>query len=140
VRTSGKGILAATVVAVVAVAVVAGLILLGSPAQERMRKLDARRVSDLREAANAVDFHWTRHGCLPSSLEELSRKPGVHVKLLDPETEQPYEYRVLSGNTYELCAHFAHDTAEEHNALHKDFWSHGSGRYCFRLEVKSVKR
>jgi hypothetical protein len=139
VRNAGKGIFVASV-AVVVTAVIGGLILLGSPTQERMRRLDARRVVDLRAVASAVDLYWTRHGSLPSSPEELSKEPGVSVKPLDPETGHRYEYRILSGNTYELCAHFAHDAAEEQGTLHKDFWSHGAGRQCFRLEVRGVKR
>ena len=101
------------VVAVLAVVIV-GVTLLDSPAQERLRRLDERRVDDLRSISVELDFYWTREGTLPSSLEDLSSEPGVFLELYDPETGQPYEYRVLSSNTYKLCAEFARDTADEH--------------------------
>ena len=87
---------------------------LDSPAQERLRRLDERRVDDLRSISAELDFYWTREGTLPSSLEDLAKEPGVFVELYDPQTDQPYEYWVLDSNTYELCAEFARDTADEH--------------------------
>ena len=136
-----KSIVVVSVVTVIVMAaVIGGIIFLDSPAQERLRRLDERRVDDLRELAYAVDVYWTREGTLPSTLEELSNEPGVFVELFDPETGQPYEYRVLSSNTYELCAQFARDTVEEQDRFYKDYWSHGSGRQCFKLEARDVNQ
>ena len=143
-RKSRRDIINAIVIIVVATVVVAavigGIILLDSPAQERLRRLDERRVDDLRELAYTVDVYWTREGTLPSSLEELSNERGYYEELVDPETGEPYEYRVLSGNTYELCAQFARDTAEEQDRFYKDYWAHGPGRQCFELEARDVNR
>jgi len=112
---------------------------LDSPAQERLRQLDERRVDDLRSISVELDFYWTREGTLPSSLEDLSSEPGVFIELHDPETDQPYEYRVLDSNTYELCAKFARDTADEQGRPHRDYWSHGQGRHCFKLEAQAIE-
>ena len=141
-RKSGKNIIVASVVtAIVMAAVIGGIILLDSPAQERLRRLDERRVDDLRELAYALDLYWTREGSLPPTLEELSSAPGVFVELFDPETGQLYEYRVLGDKAYELCAEFARDTAtDERDGLYKSLWSHGPGRQCFQLEAKDVNR
>ena len=140
-RTKIVNVTAIVIVATfVVAAVIIGVILLDSPAQERLRRLDERRVADLREIADELDYYWTREGILPSSLEELSAEPGVFVELFDPETGQPYEYRVLSSSTYELCAQFARDTAEEQDRFYKDYWAHGPGRQCFELEAQDVNR
>lgn len=144
-RKTSRGTINARVIIVVAAVVVAavigGIILLDSPAQERLRRLDERRVADLRELAYALDLFWTREGRLPASLEEISNEPGVVEQLFDPETGRPYDYRVLSDNTYELCAQFSHDTAEEQERFYRDYyWSHGPGRKCFQLEAQAVKR
>ena len=141
-RKSGKNIIVASVVtAIVMAAVIGGIILLDSPAQERLRRLDERRVTDLRELSYAVDLYWTREGSLPPTLEELSSAPGVFVELFDPETRQPYEYRVLGETTYELCAVFARDTAtDEREAPFRSLWSHGPSRQCFQLEAQDVNR
>ena len=140
-RTPTVRTIIAIILAVVVLAVIiVGICLLDSPAQERLRRLDERRVDDLRELSYELDFYWTREGTLPTSLEELSSEPGVFVDLLDPETSQPYEYRVLSSNTYELCAVFVLDTAAEQDRFYKDVWSHDSGRQCFQLGALNVNR
>ncbi len=60
------------IVAVLAV-VIAGVTLLDSPAQERLRRLDERRVDDLRSISAELDFYWTRQRTLPSSLGKTLR-------------------------------------------------------------------
>jgi len=142
VRKSGKKIIVASVVIVVVVAaVIAGVILLDSPAQERLRRLDERRVSDLRELSYAVDVYWTRKGNLPSSLADLSSEERVVRELADPETGDPYEYRVLNDKAYELCAVFARDTdTDERDSPYMNFWFHGTGRQCFKLEAQDINR
>jgi hypothetical protein len=135
-----KNIFVASVVSAVFAAVIGGIVLLGSPAKERTRKLDERRVENLRAITNAVNLYWTRHKSLPPSLDALSREPGVLLKPLDPETGQPYEYKTLGEKNYELCARFALDTAEEQDSIRKEFWSHGAGRQCFHFEVREAKQ
>jgi hypothetical protein len=128
------------VVATVVASVLGGLFLLGSPQTARERGLDARRIADIRGIANAVDLYWTRQGRLPASLADLSQERGIQVNPLDPETKRPYDYRVLGENSYELCAEFASKAAEEGHIPSGDFWAHGSGTQCFRLEPKAIKR
>jgi len=137
---NASSVVAITLIVVVVAVVIVGVILLDSPAQERLRRLDERRVDDLRSISAELDFYWTREGTLPSSLEELSNEAGVFIELHDPETGQPYEYRVLGSNTYELCAQFSRDTAEEQGHFYRDYWSHGPGRQCFELEAQDVER
>jgi len=136
----GRQAFVALVVATVVVSVIGGLLLLGSPRKERERRLDERRVAEMRAIANAVDWYWTRHGRLPDSFADLSREQAIQVNPLDPETQQPYDYRVLGVNSYELCATFARNAAEEDHVPQGGFWAHGSGSQCFRLEPKAVKR
>ena len=133
---SGKDILVISVTTVVVAAVIAGLLLLGSPALERMRKLDEQRISDLRAVANAVDRYTNQHNNMPTSLDELSKERGIHIKLIDPETSHPYEYKITGENSYELCASFSHSSAEDQDQSNEQFWSHNLGRHCFQLEAK----
>ena len=144
-RKSRRDITNVTVIAVVAVVVVAavigGIILLDSPAQERLRRLDERRVDDLRELAYAVDIYWTREGSLPASLAELSEQERIARDLADPATGQPYEYRVLGDRTFELCAVFARDTGTDGRDIpDRSFWLHGPGRQCFEVEAQDIGR
>ncbi|MDE2764538.1 MAG: hypothetical protein OXQ94_07135 [Gemmatimonadota bacterium] len=98
-------VLGAAVAAVVA-AVAAGLFILGSPAQERERRIDDRRAADLHAIAAAADLYRSRHSRLPASLDELAAEPGMRINTRDPATEQAYGYQVLDSARYEVCATF----------------------------------
>ncbi|MGE0703554.1 MAG: hypothetical protein AB7F99_02770 [Vicinamibacterales bacterium] len=126
------------IVAVIS-AVVAGILLLGSPADERMRRLDERRVNDLIALARATDVYWTRHDRLPESLDQLVQEPGSSVSEQDPGTGVPYEYAALDERTYEVCASFAQSATLVEHRLDGDFWTHGEGRQCFRREAQEVR-
>jgi hypothetical protein len=134
---TGKRALVAVLMIVVAAAVTTGIVIIGSPSEERTRRLDARRVEDLQRISGAVEVYHTRHGRVPSSLEELSKEPGLSAIPRDPVTGQPYAYRSSAATTYELCGVFDRETANGRGSA--DFWSHGVGRQCFMPEVKGSK-
>jgi hypothetical protein len=90
-----------------------GLVLAGTPAKQRQFEGDNRRVEDLRNMA-----------------QRLRNRSQSQPPLRDPETGQPYEYRVLAGSAYELCAIFRQPSLPNNSS----FWSHGAGRSCFRLD------
>lgn len=131
-----KYVVVSVAVAVVVVSVVIGVVLIGSPAEQRVRKMDDRRTQDLVAISRALNLYWTRHKRLAASLEELSREPGVIVSA-DPDTREPYEYRVVGDKKYELCARFQRGSADEFPGTN-NFWSHGAGRQCFQLEVNQT--
>ena len=139
-----RHVVAVVASATVAAAVVFGLVRLGPPSDERSRRLDERRTEDLRGITRAVDLYWTRHGRLPASIKDLSGESGLKVSARDPGTAQTYELRVLDTATYELCASFERTSTEPGNSagrtpdVSEDFWSHGVGRRCFRLDAQEV--
>ena len=69
-------VLVAVVVLVVAAAVTAGLVLVGSPSEARLERLDARRVEDLQRLSRLIDVHWAKHGRLPASLDKVDSEPA----------------------------------------------------------------
>lgn len=131
---AGSYILVGLGTAVVVAAVIAGLIVLGSPAKERERRMDVRRVEQLGELGRVVDVFRSKHGRLPSSLDELAREGGSVVGTRDPGTQQAYEYKVLETDMYELCAQF------QQQSRTVGFWYHGAGKQCFALTVREVFR
>ena len=143
-KAPGTTVLVSLAIVAVVVAVVAGLMALPAPSEERVRRLDERRVEDLRGISRAMDLYWTRNGRLPASIADLSGEPGVNVRSRDPATGQEYELRVLEEATYELCASFERPTADygeppgPADDVSDDFWSHGVGRRCFRLDAQEV--
>jgi hypothetical protein len=131
--------LAGTVVTLaVTAAVVAGVYLLGSPAEERARRLDERRVQDLSGIAQAVDLYWTRESRLPASLEQVRSDTGAAITVADPSTGAPYDYRQLEDGKYELCASFEGDSRDS-NRFDSGFWTHRAGRECFQREAKAIR-
>ncbi len=120
----------------VVVAVAGGLYLLGSPFDERARRLDDRRVSDLASRAFAVDLFWTRRGVLPASLEELRSEPTEATSFVDPSTGRPYSYHALDGAVFELCAQFERSSSPR---VADGFWTHAAGSQCFRRNPQTVK-
>lgn len=126
---SGRAIAIALSV-VVAVVVLIGLYLVGSPGEARLQALDERRVNDLREAKGQVSAYWRGHGALPSTLDST----GSSVVYHDPVTGTPYEYRATGDSTYELCAVFTHSSQDRYPD--EVAWRHREGRHCYAFSVK----
>ena len=127
--------LVAVATTLVVVSIIAGVILVGSPAQGRLQRLDAGRIEDLRGIMVAMDTFWIRNERLPASLEELMEDPRVQANNLDPGSGESYDYDLVDEETYELCATFDRESPEPARRTSADFWSHGVGRQCFELSV-----
>ena len=139
-RSPGKNIIIVVLVSIIVIAsIVAGVLVLDPPAEERLRRLDERRVNDLRQLAYAIDLHWTREGVLPSALDSQLAEIDAN-QIADPETGEAYGYRKVDEDTYELCATFSRDTSNEHLVSYREFWLHSEGRQCFQLKARDVER
>ncbi len=138
-RGSGKLLLIASVVAV-AVALACALWIAGSPAKERMRRMDRQRVGDLRELHQAVDHFWEQKEALPEDLEELTSWEGLDDPRTDPQSGKPYTYQPTGETDFRLCATFALERSQEHSpygpGTRFDRWRHPAGQKCFELKVE----
>jgi Domain of unknown function (DUF5671) len=134
-RHGGVRIAAGVVVLAVLVSLIAGMLFIGSPRRARAAALDERRVQDLRSIHSAVALFWTGHQRLPSDLDEIAASGGLYLaSTADPVTAEPYEYRVVGGRNFELCAVFDDASpARERAAAGLPLWSHTAGRVCFEL-------
>ena len=129
-----RKVVAAVAVLVVLGALGGGFYMVGPPADARARQLDTRRENDLRQIRLAVDLYWTRNSRLPASLDELAKEAGTGIYSRDPETGKPYEYSVTPPDTYEVCATFTRESEAR-----VDFWAHGAGRRCFRINARVIR-
>ena len=136
---TARPLVAAFAIVLVMAAVAGGLWILGSPAQERVDRLDDRRITDLQEIERAVNLHWTRQQRLPASLAELSGEPGVRISLRDPITMEPYGYQPLGENRFEVCSVFESAEPRDSSTANLNFWSHGAGRQCFQLATRNLR-
>lgn len=119
-------------IAVVVAAVIAGLLVMGSPAQQRLLRLDEHRVMDLRRISMAATLRWDSGPTPPSTAHELVDGQSLSRLPEDPSSGEAYEYRVTAPRQFELCAVFARPSRSE---LEGDFWFHEAGRVCFEFDV-----
>lgn len=120
----------------VSVAVIAGLVVIGSPGEVRLRRFDQTRAINLTSIATAIAAYRQTHETLPAKLEELQQSQQfANFSLTDP-LGRPYEYNVKDAFSYELCAQF--DTATDRSAepVRTVFEKHGAGRQCFSREAR----
>jgi type II secretory pathway pseudopilin PulG len=119
---------------VVLATVVASVWVTGSPSAQREARLDERRVGDLDNIKDAIRSYTQEHDALPADLAELKTQPGIRLSIADPVTAAPYEYVATGARTYQLCARFTTDTAQQmpNDYQSRDVhWAHGIGRQCF---------
>lgn len=134
------------IIAIVAVAVVGGFFVVGSPFAERARRFDERRVQDLETIQWQVVSYWQRKGKLPAEMDTLRDEISGFVPPRDPENDVAYEYRTLDPKhlTFELCATFGAAGRSAASAAPQSVplgpatpenWVHGAGRVCFERTI-----
>lgn len=134
-KLSGAKELAIIASTVVVLSVIVAVFLLDPPGVQRQRRMDARRIEDLKSIEYSVDTYWERKKALPQSLAAMQKEPGLKTDLKDPQTGGAYEYQVKTPKSYSLCAVFSldsSDNSQEFSTARK--WSHGAGRQCFDLK------
>lgn len=118
---------------------------MGSPATERVRRFDERRVSDLQTIQWEVINYWQKKNQMPMELDILRDDIRGFVAPTDPETADSYEYTATGANSFSLCAVFsmATDSVVDGRVATKPMpagiegenWTHGTGRTCFTRTI-----
>lgn len=140
-----KYIMYATCVGVLVV-IIAGLVAIGSPSKQRNVRFDEQRVENLSSIQYAVTDYYRANDKLPVDLTVLSQGTTYYISSVkDPETKADYEYRVVSGNKYEICATFSSSNITENSSVKtnyqvSDLWLHQVGRTCFEREAGDESR
>lgn len=128
------------VVAVVAFAVLSSFFVVGSPGAQKDRRLDIRRVEDLRTIQYEVSYYWQNKKALPTDLSVLNDPLRGVVVPVDPETGKAYKYKTLENEVFELCATFSTDSNEyvtepAYYPYEGGNWDHGTGEVCFERTI-----
>ena len=84
-------------------------LIMGSPAKQRLLRLDDRRTGDLQNIQYQIINYWQQKEKLPEKLSSLSNPLSGYSLPVDPEFEKgnAYEYSVKGNLKFELCATFA---------------------------------
>lgn len=135
-----------TVCAVVAAAIVAGFFIVGSPQEERLRRLDDRRTSDLQIIQAQIVEYWRIKRALPTSLAALTDDISGFRAPRDPVTDAHYEYAIRGPLEFTLCAQYFVSSKDVRPAeptrpvyvsgdVYAENWSHPAGRGCFDRSI-----
>ncbi len=139
---------------VVLLGIILGFVASGSPGHQRNLAFDEQRASDLSQLSSCVTNFTREFDRLPESVEELSRQPSYFycANLRDPETSEPYEYRVVEEvatgpegileGEFELCATFALSTLDTAQGTRgfSQWHEHDAGHFCQTQEVSFKPR
>ena len=71
---------------------VKGLYLSGAPAEQRLLRMDERRIRDLNQLANAVQIYWQQQDELPANLNLLLDGQRLKEMPVDPASGMAYRY------------------------------------------------
>ena len=138
------------IIAVVAISIVAGFFVLGTPQAERLKKLDDTRISNLQDIQWQIINYWQTKKTLPENLDLLVNETQGTRPPVDPETQSVYEYKILDSKklTFELCATFAAENSSMANESQPKViygpygqepaqwnWQHKIGRTCFERTI-----
>lgn len=115
----------------VGAAILAGLVISGSPAEQRQLREDDARVTDLQRLARSVERYYRDTERLPDELDVLLNGWASAEIPRDPVTDAAYTYAIDGPRRYRLCADFAlgSDTGRQ-----AEFWAHDAGRHCFAFD------
>lgn len=123
------------VVAVVVAAVIAGLMITGSPQEQRLLRDDDERVNDLQRLSNVIQRYYRETERLPADLATLLNGWISQEIPRDPDTDAPYGFELIGATAYELCAEFS---LESRPIRQPEFWDHGMGRQCFYFDYADI--
>ncbi len=139
-------------VAVIAVGtVISGFFIVGTPAEARLARFDAQKVSDLQVIQSQIIYFWQAKQKLPGKITDLNNSLNYGPVPVDPQTGESYVYQPGEGLSFKLCADF--NTVSRPNPstltetrpvepvpvgvggkdimMQADNWQHGTGQICF---------
>jgi hypothetical protein len=81
---------------------------IGTPSEQRVWRLDEKRVQDLQNIQYQVINYWQQKEKLPEKITDVANPISGTTLPVDPEFEKgkKYEYAVKGPLTFELCADF----------------------------------
>lgn len=133
--------------AVVLASVIWGFFLIGTPAEQRQRRFDEQRISDLQTIQSQIINYWIKKEVLPRKLDDLNDSISGFFVPTDPETKASYVYKVTAPLSFELCATFKTSSKDStfrgevvpmypyyYDSFQQN-WEHETGEICFERTI-----
>lgn len=130
----------------VLVTIIAGFFIMGSPADQRERRIDQERIGHLGEIQWQVVQYWQQTGELPESLAQLENDLIFRAPR-DPETGEAYRYEVRDELVFALCADFSRasdprmsrSVSRPYPGFADETWEHEAGEHCFERTIDPAR-
>jgi len=123
---------------VVALTIIAGFFIIGTPQEIRRVKQDTIRVQDLQSIQWEVVNYWQQKEQLPAELAQVEDPLRGYSLPRDPATGEPYDYSRTGARSFQLCAVFEREGGQNYSIARpterggiEDNWEHGTGEACF---------
>ncbi|MDP3785305.1 MAG: DUF5671 domain-containing protein [bacterium] len=134
--------------ALVLAAAVLAFFVVGSPQEERLRRFDGRRISDLQVIQGQIINFWQNKERLPKNLAELRDDISGFLPPGDPESRKEYVYEKIADLSFKLCANFNRPSLEDNPKILRpavpyqaepyfggESWRHKEGHVCFERKI-----
>ena len=134
-----------TVLAVVTIG--SGFVIVGTPAEARLARFDAQKVSDLQNIQYQITNYYQAKQTLPNAITDLNNSLNYGPVPIDPQSGESYVYQATGVLSFKLCASFNAESHGSQNVYYesrvmtpvpaggkgmvRDNWQHGSGEVCF---------
>lgn len=139
--------LAVIISAVVLASVIGGFFIVGTPAEQRRRRFDDQRISDLQNIQGQIINYWIKKEAIPQEFGELEDSISGFFVPVDPETNDLYGYEITGDLSFKLCATFK--TSSKDSAFRganqpypypyydsfQQNWTHEADRICFERTI-----
>ena len=134
------------IIGIVAIAVIAGFFVVGSPTEQRVLRFDNERVSDLQSIQWQIINYWQSKERLPETINELRNEISGFIPPRDPVLDTEYGYEKRGAQIFALCATFSRPTPEKNITIiqpepksvstgQNEVWEHREGRICFERKI-----
>jgi hypothetical protein len=129
---------------IVLAVIIGGFFIIGTPQSQRLLRFDEEKVQDLSNIQFQIVEFWREKERLPNDLDELEDPLVGFIVQEDPQTDEPYTYRIIGTLTFELCADFnkASDNAKsqafpiyQEKFFLDENWEHKEGETCFERTI-----
>lgn len=138
-------------------ALACAFIVVGTPANQRLIRIDNQKISDLQSVQWQIINYWQQKKRLPKSLDNLNDPISGFMVPHDPESGlgKEYTYSTTAKLSFEICANFNLPTPKtgtptkdgvgmpasvlEMDTMYRpgidENWEHGSGTHCFKRTI-----